>query len=282
MPLVRSCKGSASGSGDRRIELAMDFGPFHLETDAAGVGLVIFGRPPVNAFSLAVYEALGELTDAVSGSEDVRVLVIGAPDGARAWCGGADVRDFVAMNAERRKERYEFINASLPRFAALDRPVIAAVNSHAVGFGTILAGLCDLRVAADSATFACPEIDYGLVGGGAGLFSALNMPEAVIREMLYTGRRFSAAEMYRCGLLNYVVPVADVMTKSVELAHAIARKSLPALKARKLVFTAIEGLTWHEAYLTAQEASGRLVGGPDAEEGVKAFLEHRPAQLLDE
>jgi enoyl-CoA hydratase/carnithine racemase len=260
----------------------MQFGPFRLECDDEGVGLVTFDRRPVNAFSLDVYEALGELSDAVRSSDDVRVIVFSAPADARAWCGGADVREFVGMDTARRKERYEFINASLPRFASLDRPVIAAVNAHAVGVGTVLAGLCDLRVAADSATFACPEIDYGLVGGGAGLFSYLNLPEAVIREMLYTGRRFSAAEMYRAGFLNYVVSREAVLGKALELARSMAEKSLPALKARKQVFLDIEGKTWHESYLLAQGASARLVAGQDAREGVEAFLEHRSAHLLDE
>lgn len=245
------------------------------------MALATFDQPPVNAFSLEVYEALGEMTRSISGSSDIRVLVLAAPPGARAWCGGADVREFVGMDPTRRKERYAFINAVLPDFANLDRPTIAALGAHVVGVGLVLAGTCDLRVAADSATFACPEINYGLVGGEAGLFSYLNVPEALIREMLYTGRRFGAAEMHRAGFLNDVVTRERVLERSLELARAVAVKSLPALKARKKVFTRTEGMSWHESYLVAQAASAELVGGQDAGEGVTAFLEHRAAKVVD-
>src|SRR6202044_645444 len=133
------------------------------------------------------------------------------------------------------------------------------INSHAVGIGVILAGLCDLRVAAESATFACPEIDFGLIAGGGGLFSYLNMPEGFLRELLYTGRRFSSTEMRNAGFLNYVVPKNDVLAKSLEIAELISKKSLPALRARKRVLTEMEGMTWHESYLLAQRASNDLV-----------------------
>lgn len=258
------------------------FGPFELEVRDPGIALVNFDRPPVNAFSLDVYESLGELTAVVAATGDIRVLVLAAPPEARAWCGGADVRDFQGMDAGRRKERYSYINAVLPRFANLDRPTIAAISAHAVGVGVILAGMCDLRVAADSATFACPEINYGLVGGGAGLFSYLNMPEAIIREMLFTGRRFTAGEMHRAGYLNDVVPREQVLDRALELACTIAGKSLPALKARKSVLTGTEGMSWQESYQVAQTASAQLVGGEDAEEGVSAFLEHRTPRVVDE
>lgn len=257
-------------------------GPFSLHVDAFGVGVATFERPPVNAFSVDTYEALGDLIELVSATTEVRVLVMAAPSGTKAWCGGADVRDFVGMDSRRRKERYDFINTVLPRFATLNRPTIAAINAHAVGVGVILAGLCDLRVAAETASFACPEINYGLVGGGAGLFSYLNMPEGFLREMLYTGHRFSAADMFRAGYLNRVVLREQVLDTSLALARVIASKSLPALRARKDVLLRIEGMTWLDSYLVAQSASGELVSGADAGEGVSAFLEHRDPEILDQ
>ena len=211
----------------------------------------------------------------------MRVLVLAAPEGARAWCGGADLNDFVGMNPERRKERYQFINAHLPKFYALDRPVIAAINGAAIGIGMILAGLCDMRVAAEDAQFACPEIDYGLVCGGGGLFAMLNLPEAKMRELLYTGREFSARELEPVGFFNYVVPRYEVLPTALGLASAIAAKSLPAIRARKAASTAIEGRSWMEAYLDAQALSAELVAGADSGEGVQAFLEGRAPVLRD-
>lgn len=260
----------------------MQMGPFTLSVNDEGVGLVHFERPPVNAFAADVYDALGDLMDHITASDEVRVVVLTAPSDARAWCGGADLNDFVGMNPVKRKARYEFINSVLPRFGKLDRPTIAAVNAHAVGVGVILAGLCDLRYGAETAAFWCPEIDYGLVGGGAGLLSYLNLPEALIREMLYTGRRFTASEMFHAGFLNAVTPRDEVLPRALATAREIASKSLPALKARKRVFTDIEGLSWNDGYFLAQAASADLVAGRDAGEGVNAFLEKRPAKLADE
>jgi enoyl-CoA hydratase/carnithine racemase len=159
--------------------------------------------------------------------------------------------------------------------------VIAAVSGHAIGIGMILAATCDIRIAADSAEFACPEIDFGLVAGGAGLFAALKMPEGLVREILYTGRRISAAELSAAGFINRVVPADRVLPVAQELARTIAAKSLPALKARKLTSNALEGLTWRDAYLLAQGASASLTAGADGQEGVRAFLEGRTPRYRD-
>ena len=256
-------------------------GSFELTVGDDGIAHVVFSRPPVNAVSLSVYEDIGTLVDTVQASDAIRVLVLSAPEGARAWCGGADLNDFVGMDPARRKERYAFINDRLPRFARLDRPVIAALNGHAVGIGMILAALCDLRVAAEDTRFSCPEIDYGLVAGGHGLLAALKMPEALLREMLFTGRKFSARELEPSGFFNAVVPRAQVLTKATEIATLIAAKSLPAVRARKLASVAIEGRSWMDAYLDAQALSAQLVAGEDSAEGVRAFLEHRAPRLGD-
>lgn len=258
-----------------------NFGSLQLQLEPSGVGLVVFSRPPVNAVSLSVYQDIGQLSDFVQSSEDVRVLVWTAPDDARAWCGGADLNDFVGINPEKRKERYRYINEQIPRFYNLDRPVIAAVNGHAIGIGMVLAGLCDLRVAWEDARFACPEVDYGLVSGGAGLFSMLKMPEAKIREMLYTGQRYTARELEPTGFFNYVLPRDQVLTKALDIAHRIAVKSLPSVRARKIASNALEGRTWMEAYLDAQVLSAQLVAGKDGGEGVSAFLEHRAPNIKD-
>ena len=259
----------------------MQFGSIRLEVGADGVAVALFDRPPVNVVSLSVYDDLGDLTACVGASTDVRVLVLTAPETARAWCGGADLRDFVGMDPAKRKERYAHINARLPGFFTLDRPVIAAINGHAIGIGMILAALCDMRIAAEEARFACPEIDYGLVAGGAGLFALLKMPEAKVREMLFTGRKFTARELEPTGFFNAVLPKHQVLPGALDLARQIAGKSLPALRARKAACARLEGRTWMDAYLDAQSLSAALAAGADGGEGVDAFLEHREPKLLD-
>jgi enoyl-CoA hydratase/carnithine racemase len=256
--------------------------PFRVATDDRGVATVQFDRPPVNAVSIEVYEALGAVMERIEGDDEARVVVLTAPEGARAWCGGADLNDFVGMDPESRHARYARINELLPRLYDLDRPTIAAVNSHVVGIGVVIAALCDIRVASESATFACREIDYGLVPGEGAVLQSLRVPAGTVREMLFTARRFSAAELQAIGFVGHVVPGEDVLAKAYEIAGLIAAKSLPALKASKRTFNAIEGMRWREAYLLSQKASvSELAGTADAGEGVRAFLEGRTPKLID-
>lgn len=256
-------------------------GSFEVDVGDDGVASVVFSRPPVNAVSLSVYEDIGRLVDAIESNDAVRVVVLVAPDSARAWCGGADLNDFVGMDTEKRKERYRYINAVLPRFYRMDRPTIAAINGAAVGVGMVWAGLFDMRVAAEDARFSVPEIDYGLVGGGAGLFGMLKMPEAKVREMLFTGGKYNARDIEGTGFFNAVVPRAEVLPVALDLACRIASKSLPAIRARKLASIALEGRSWMDAYLDAQALSAELVAGRDSGEGVRAFLEHRKPSFRD-
>jgi enoyl-CoA hydratase/carnithine racemase len=256
-------------------------GSFTLATDGDGVCIASFFRPPVNAVSQSVYEDIGAIVDHVEADPAIRVVILTAPDEARAWCGGADLNDFVGIDVAGRKARYAFINAQLPRFYRMDRPVIAAINGAAIGIGMILAALCDMRIAAQDARFACPEIDYGLVAGGAGLFAHVNMPEAKVREMLFTGARFTARDLESTGFFNYVVPCEEVLPRAKALAASIASKSLPSIRARKAASSQLEGRSWEQAYLDAQALSGVLTAGADGGEGVRAFLDGRPPDYRD-
>ena len=179
--------------------------------------------------------------------------------------------------------RYAMINECLPRFYNLNRPVIGALNSHAVGVGLVLAAFCDMRVASRDAFFACPEIDRGVLAGGGSFFTRLNMPSGRIREMIYTGRRFMAEELQEnTGFFNYIVPKDQVMPKAMELAASIASKSLAALKANKLCNNASETMNWIEAYKLSQAKSADLTITKDAKEGIRAFLEKRKPKYSDQ
>lgn len=253
-------------------EQTVTFGSFSLSIDPNGVGVAMLSRPPVNAVSVSVYEDIGALAEFIAGAERVKVVVIAAPEGSRAWCGGADLHEFKGMTVAKRKERYRFINEQLPRFHQIDRPLIAAIRGATVGVGVMLAGMCDLRVASEDARFACPEVDYGLIGGSAGLLAMLRMPEAKVREMLYTGRAFTARELEPTGFFNYVVPSAAVMPIALDLAAQIAGKNMPTMRARKIASLALEGSEWMDAYLEAQEMSSALVELPESSAAVTAAL----------
>lgn len=246
-----------------------------------GIAVATFERLPVNALSYDVYREIGALSEYVEKSESIRVMILTASSASRAWIGGADVRDLLECDAQTRMQRYALINETLPRFYNLDRPVIAAINGPAVGVGTSIASMCDIRVASCAAFFAKPEIDRGVVAGGGVQLLRLGMAAGIVREMIYTGRRFSADEMKAAGFLDYVVEPDQVLPKAMEIATLIAAKSLPALKANKLCNNAVEGLNWQDGYKLTQEYSARLTAGNDSKEGIRAFLERRQAHYQD-
>lgn len=248
--------------------------PFSLEVTGR-VAVATLERPPVNAFDVATYEALTALVDEVDLREDVSVLVLAADESARCWCGGADLRDFRGMDGPRRKERYEAVNAAIPRLQALRLPVVAAITGHAIGIGVLLAAACDLRVASDDAGFACPEVDFGLIAGSSRLLNYLGVPEAQIREMAYTGRRLPASAMLASGFLNVVLPRDQVLPHAIALADEIAAKARPVLRARKQAFVEHESLGWLDAYRLAQAFSAELVALPEARAGVERALGRR-------
>jgi enoyl-CoA hydratase len=250
----------------------LQIGSFALSTLPGGVVQVEFSRPPVNAVSLSVYEDLGRIAEWIEGNDAARALVLTAPPDARAWRGGADLNDFKGMDKQARLQRYDYINRQLPRFHAIYRPTIAAINGAAIGVGMVLASLCDFRVAAEDAAFSLPEVDYGLLSGCAGRFVALRLPEPKLREMLYTGRKFTAREIEGTGFFNYVVPRHEVLGKALELAGQVASKDSAIMRARKRNSLALEGDAWFEAYLSAQQASSDFAGSNASQRGIEAVL----------
>ena len=107
------------------------------------------------------------------------------------------------------------------------------------------------------------------------------MPMGKVREMVLTGRRFTAEELRNSGVFNYIVPKADVMPKAMEIARIIAKKSLPALKFNKMTMNLAETMPWQSAYSMTVPISAQLTADADSKEGIKAFLEEREPRYSD-
>ena len=239
---------------------------------ADAIGTITIDRPPVNAFDADAYRVLGDIVTEIDSRDDVSVVLVVASDRSTSWCGGADVNDFVGMTGEDRQRRYDLINGTIPRLLRLDRPVIAAISGPVVGVGVLLAAACDLRIASEDAWFSTPELRYGLIAGSSRLLNYLGIPEAIVREMAYTTRRVSAAELRAVGFLNDVVPAAQVRETATALAARIATFDPEALRARKRAFVRHETLDWLSAYELAQSMSKQLVESPASAQGVADFL----------
>jgi enoyl-CoA hydratase/carnithine racemase len=253
-----------------------------LETNADGVTIVTFNRPPVNAFSKAVYEDFIRLCDVIEADETTRCAIITSPRDARAFGGGADLNDFLKLDYDSRLERYAIINECFDRLHKLNRPTIAAMNNHAVGVGFVIGTMCDIRLASEVAFFSMPEIDRGVLANGGGAFKRLHVPQGWIREMIYTGKRYMAEELRYAGIFNHILPKEEVLPKAIEIATMIAKKSLPALSANKAAINEGElEADFLKTYKKTQTASATLTAGHDSKEGIRAFLEKRDPNYTD-
>ena len=250
----------------------------HISYDQeAELAVITFNRPEVrNALNyLAIDEALAATREA-EADEAVRVLILtGAGD--KAFISGADIgelkqRDTFTELGERSERRRVLANL----LETMSKPSIAAVNGFAIGGGLEIAMACTLRTAADTAKFGLPEINLGIMPGNGG---TQRLPRLVGKsramEMILTGELIPADEAYRIGLVNQVVPQAELMAETKKLANKLALKSPLALKiAKDAINTGLE-LSLAEGIRYEQRCFAILCGSEDKKEGVTAFLEKR-------
>lgn len=237
-----------------------------------GVAWVTLDRPPVNAITLAHYQAIGELFDALGENPTVNCAVFTAA-GERAFCAGLDLHEFLAAKVEDDPARAAVVRQC---FAAVRRcpiPVIAAVNGPALGAGTVLAAVCDFRLASTRASFSMPEINVGRCGGGAHLGRLIG--QGNLRKLFFTGQPIGAAEALRIGLVEEVVAPEALRARAEELARLIASKSPLGLRLGKASLNEIEDLPVEEGYRIEQGYSTRLMATEDAREATRAVVEKR-------
>jgi enoyl-CoA hydratase len=242
-----------------------------VERDGA-VARVVIDRPPVNAITLDDYRAIADVFAEISGAHDVHCVVLTAA-GGRAFCAGLDLREFLASTPEQDPARALVVRAAFESVRTCAVPVIAAINGPALGAGAVLAAVCDIRIAASSATIGLPEINVGRCGGGAYLGRLI--PPGALRRMFFTGEPVSAQEAYRIGLVDEVVDLADLPSAAADLAARIASKSPIGLRYGKSALNEIEGLPVERGYPVEQGYSTRLMTTEDAREAAQAVLEKR-------
>ncbi|MFI5011586.1 MAG: enoyl-CoA hydratase/isomerase family protein [Hyphomicrobiales bacterium] len=245
---------------------------FRLEV-AAGIATVTFDRPPVNAQNRQSREELIRIFDALSDRDDVRVVIL---TGARkVFSAGADVKERVSLVREpgdyirHNRLTREFFYA----VSDCQKPVIAAVNGPAIGAGFALVLACDIMLACDDAYFVMPEIDVGLAGGAR--FLMQHFGKSAARTMYFTGRRLSAAELYRRGVIEDCLPREALMPAALDIAREIAAKSPVAVSRIKRAFNAVEEMPARDGYRFEQTVTVDLSHTEDAREAQRAFVEKR-------
>jgi enoyl-CoA hydratase len=239
-----------------------------------GIAELLLNHPPVNALDSRGWAKLAETVAALGRDEAVRVVVIAAE--GRGFCAGVDIKELAADG----RRIVDVNRGCYDAFAAIYEcavPVISAVHGFCLGGGIGIAGASDLVIASDDATFGLPEIDRGALGAATHLMRLFGMQKT--RRMLYTGEPIPAAEAYRCGGLEAVVPRAELRAAARELAAKIAGKSPKAMRLAKWSLNGIELLDVKKSYRFEQGFTLELYTSPDSQEARDAFVEKRDAKF---
>lgn len=237
---------------------------------------VVLDHPPVNAFDSAGWFKIAETITALGKDPNVSVVLLAAE--GRGFCAGVDIKELARdsrLITQVNKGCYD-------SFAAIHDcpvPVIAAAHGFVLGGGIGLVGSCDVILASDDATFGLPEIDRGALGAASHLLRMF--PIQKVRRMLYTGEPITAAEAYRLGALESVVPRGDLRATARALAAKIASKSPRALRLAKESLNGIELLDVKKSYRYEQGFTLELYTSPDSQEARDAFVEKRDASFTD-
>ena len=240
------------------------------------IATITISRPDkLNALNDATLRALGESIDLARKSGDVGgVILTGA---GRAFVAGADISQFPTMSEDDARTFAARGQDVFRRFEKSRKPVMAAVNGFALGGGCELAMSCHVRIAADVAKFGQPEVKLGILPGYGG---TQRLPRLVGRgralQLILTGETIDANEAYRIGLVNAVVPAADLMTAARRMMGQMLANAPVALAMS--IETIDRGLDMRleDAIQLEAENFGRCARTEDMREGARAFLEKRP------
>ena len=255
--------------------MEMPFENLLIERDGA-VAILTINRPKVlNALNTQTLDELQRAIVDLKRDEAVRAVILTGA-GEKSFIAGADINELAIQTPTGGREHAIRGQHVLDGIEQMGKPVIAAINGYALGGGCELAMACTIRIAADTAKLGQPEINLGIIPGYAGtqrLARIVGQGRAL--ELLLTGDQVTAPEALRLGLVNRVVPAAELMTEAKKLATALAAKAPIAI--RYILEAVNKGLEMPLAQAQIFEATlfGLVSSTADMREGTAAFLEKR-------
>ncbi|MFC6790522.1 enoyl-CoA hydratase [Methylobacterium komagatae] len=249
--------------------------PVLLRQDAEGIATLTLNRPAArNALSLGLMNALQDTLDAISEDDSVRVVVLRAA--GPAFCAGHDLREMRANpSPEATEHLFKTCARLMTSLVRLPKPVIAQVHGIATAAGCQLVASCDLAICTEDARFATPGVQIGLFCSTPMVALSRAVPRKAAMEMLLLGEPVPAAEALRIGLVNRVVPVADLDLAVAAMAGAIAAKARRVLAVGKEAFAKQIEMGLDEAYAYTAAVMTKNMAMADAQEGIDAFLTKR-------
>lgn len=243
-----------------------------------GVGLLAFNQPEKrNAMSVEMWAGLGEILEDFGADETIRVVVMtGAGD--KAFVSGADISQFEKQrsNADAQKEYDRLTSAGRVRLAKFPKPVIARIRGFCMGGGLGIAMQADIRISADDGQFGIPAARLSIAYGFDMVRKLVDLVgPAQARLILFTGDRYDAKEAERFGLVNKVVPVAELDEAVLKIARTIARNAPLSIHASKLSVAASVQDKADRDMDAIRAASVTCFDSEDYKEGRTAFMEKR-------
>lgn len=245
-----------------------------------GILFLTVDRPKVlNALNAQTVEEIHAVFVSAFDDSNVKAVIV-TGSGDKAFVAGADINELARntpISGKQTSERGQFILSFIERFP---KPVIAAINGFALGGGCELALACHIRIASEKAQMGLPEVTLGIIPGYGGtqrMARLLGKGKAL--ELICTGERVPAAEAERIGLVNKVVPPEQLLPAAEEMARKIMARGPLAVRAAIEAIVRGSDMPFEEGQFLEATLFGLLCSSEDTKEGMKAFLEKRPAQF---
>lgn len=252
-------------------------GEFVNLTVADGVGTLRLDRPKMNALNVQVQEEIRAAATEATESDEVHAVVVWG--GERVFAAGADIKEMDGWSYADAVRRSLPLQTALSAVSGIPKPVVAAVNGYALGGGCELALCADYRIAAEDATLGQPEILLGIIPGAGGTqrLSRLVGPSKA-KDIIFTGRFVPAEEALRIGLVDRVVPAADVYTEAVAWASKFSNAAALALRAAKEAIDTGLGVDLTTGLEIERQQFAALFGTEDRGIGMRSFVENGPGK----